>query len=195
MKAARSLAPNEWHALLAASDVKGIERAIERGDVFERCPVRGSGVLRFAALNGNEAICRALVRAGHDVNDLSSDESTPLSGAANRGYVALCRFLVSAGANPALTPPAASKGYLTPFQRAVFQGQPLVVRYFLEEAGQSLSQRTVDGRTLMELARSQPAVTQELLSWQTRAVMDRAMAKPAGSRRKNGSWRAEATAL
>jgi hypothetical protein len=179
--ATRIIAAREWRTAVDDGDVQFFTRAVRPGDAFEIESLTRCAPLRYAALIGDAQVCRALIKLGVDVNAVSNDYATPLSGAASRGRVEICRLLVAAGANPSFVPPGPVEGfYLTPFQRAVFQGQPLVVRYFLEEAGQKLDQVTRGGLSMTDLAQSHPAVLQEMLSWETRQVLRRAMSDAVG---------------
>jgi ankyrin repeat protein len=75
----------------------------------------------------------------------------PVHFAAGHGSVDTCRFFTELGFGSSFIPEDAPPDYLTPFQTAVEGGGVPRVRYYMDECGEGLEQRTLDGRTLTKL--------------------------------------------
>jgi ankyrin repeat protein len=120
--------------------------------------------LHAAVRSDSVELCAMLIAAGADVTRTSSRPGwTPLYEAIEWGAAGaadICRLLIKSGANVA--PECANAGDLTPFQFAVKRGRESVVRLFADEYGEDPRQRTVDNKTMLELAASQPEVSQLL---------------------------------
>jgi ankyrin repeat protein len=134
-----------------------------------RAPAESSLVdapLHELARRGRVEEMRVLLDAGAEPNCLNRDGKTPLHWAAMVGNVESCRLLVSYGADPFRPQSGAVKfhNYLTPFQLAIEKDEIAAVSYFIHECGADLGQKTVAGKSLLELARGQPRVTGLLLS-------------------------------
>jgi hypothetical protein len=96
----------------------------------------GEFALNRAAWSRNFTRVKALVEAGHDVNQRTPEGATPLMGAVSEGHAAMCRFLIEHGADVTVRLPSIGWGTdnwsLLRFARK--EGLPEVVR-LLEEAG------------------------------------------------------------
>jgi ankyrin repeat protein len=123
--------------------------------------------------------CQMLLKAGAPVNAFSLGHHTPLHFAltlivsdptrsSNAGELSsigreamrMIELLIEHGADPSVVPdlPAGElRGYLTPFQRAVEKNNEPVMRYLVDTCEIDFGQRTVDGKTLLQLAKRQGA--------------------------------------
>ncbi len=79
---------------------------------------------------------KALVEAGHDVNQRTPEGTTPLMGAVSEGHAEMCRFLIEHGADVTVRLPSDGWGSdnWSLLRLAREEGVPEVVR-LLEEAG------------------------------------------------------------
>ena len=59
--------------------------------------------LHIAAEKGHEAMVRALIESGADVNTANNDDATPLYIAAQEGHEAMVRVLIELGADVSKT--------------------------------------------------------------------------------------------
>ena len=110
------------------------------------CPCDGMEVY-IAAQNGHEAMVRALIEAGADVNKAMNDAVTPLIIAAQNGHEAVVRALIEAGAD-------VNKVWgngVTPLLVAAHQHNEAVVRTLIE-AGADVNQARDDGVTPLCIA-------------------------------------------
>jgi ankyrin repeat protein len=112
----------------------------------------GYSVLHSAARDVIPGRSAYLIRCGATALTRISGGETPLHSAASANKVDACRCLVDAGLAMNDVPEKASQSYLTPFQRAVDAGAVDVVRFAIEELGEDLGQKTVDGRSLFDMA-------------------------------------------
>jgi ankyrin repeat protein len=111
-------------------------------------------IITKAATEGASSAVQALIKAGAKVAWPEQADWLALHAAAHAGLVDMCRDLVAAGASPSHSPAKPSYfPYRTPFQRAVESRKLAVVRYFVEECGESIRQNTVEGNTMAQLAR------------------------------------------
>jgi hypothetical protein len=144
-------------------------------------------LLHLAAHQGWSKFCALLIEYGADPNDFYGG-SAPLHMAVEYGWIGACRALVRGGANPSFVPSPSWKEYLTPFQFAVAVKQDTgvdhaeTIRLFVEELGADLTQKTLDGRTIEELAGGRPDIQQLLRSLGT----ERAVAIGIGNERVAG---------
>jgi len=101
-----------------------------------------------AAMRGDLALVRALLRGGASVGLAHGDGMTPLHWAARRGDEAMAAVLLRAGASPAAT---TRIGGLTPLHLASEAGAPAVVRR-LAGITVPVDVRTTEGVTALHLA-------------------------------------------
>jgi ankyrin repeat protein len=137
---------------------KACAELLKRGAPVDQEDSDRATALHIAIKYGHYDVCRLLLDAGADVNHADSFCRTPLHRAASY-FAALegdiyARLLVERGASPSYTLKTPSTRYLTPFQLAVKKGADSVVRFFLLECGETASQTTVTGATMLEIAGS-----------------------------------------
>jgi ankyrin repeat protein len=97
-------------------------------------------------------VCEFLVANGANLEAKADTGYLPIHYAARYGSMESCRYLVSRGFGPSYMPPNVGKDYLTPFQLAVLSGNVRVAEYFIKECGEDPAQRTIAGRTMLQLA-------------------------------------------
>jgi ankyrin repeat protein len=117
---------------------------------------------------------------------------TPLHYAARLGYIDVCEVLVAGGASPSwMQKDNEYAAYLTPFQLVVRTGPLASVRFFVEECGEDLEQKTFGDRSLYELSLEESEPRAYLLALQTdRALMEGleyARHSSSGGRRHSGT--------
>jgi ankyrin repeat protein len=122
--------------------------------------IRGEG-------DPNVRLLDFLVASGVDPNQFSSEEWSPLDYAIRARDFETCRELVRLGAEPGLEPASANRRALTPFQNAVSYGFDKAIEFFVTECRQDPEQRTRDGQTMLQLARSSPETKALLRSLRT----------------------------
>jgi ankyrin repeat protein len=117
-------------------------------------------VLMTAARRGHAELCSLLISAGADVEARGGAGATPLFNAVLAKDLAVVQTLIEAGASTAAildldrTPP------LTPFQLAVHAEAIEIVEYMLDELGEDPAQRTLGGKTMVQLAGKNKEVKQ-----------------------------------
>jgi ankyrin len=140
------------------------ELLIEYGVSVDAIGDRGSSALHVAVQAGHVDVARLLLVNGADVNLESNKEGwSPLYSAiqsARDNRVEICRLLAQSGAE--VRPLCTEPNQMTPFQFAITSGSPAVVRWFVEECGEDLSQLTVDGKTIDSLAGARPEIVEVL---------------------------------
>jgi hypothetical protein len=94
-------------------------------------------------------VCQILLDGGADLFAIEGYGITVLHLAA---HVDAWRFFTQAGISPDFVPEGVAASYLTPFQDAVRDGESDIVAYCVAQGAVDLDQRTLDGRTLMELS-------------------------------------------
>jgi ankyrin repeat protein len=119
--------------------------------------------LHFAAERGQENVCRELIAMGADRNASNRFGQTALGAAGTPGA---CAVLVELGADPEYICDGVESKKLNALQWAIKNGRPEVIRYFAENLGADLGQRTAAGRTLLQLATA-PEIKQFLQSLKT----------------------------
>jgi ankyrin repeat protein len=124
-------------------------------------------------------LCRILLEKGADVTAATFKGWTALQAAVAFSNLGICRLLVAHGASPTYLAPGLGAHYLSPFQKAVQQGETELVRFFIDECGEDIAQRTRDGRTMLNLAGSFSDIKAILRSAKTqRSVMIKVSAPP-----------------
>jgi ankyrin repeat protein len=110
-----------------------------------------SGLLSRMAHAGAAKLCSFFLDSGllavHDDPDA-------LLQAAEAGRLEACRVLVAHGMASSMTPVAPDPAYLTPFQVAVSGGHTEVAKYFIDECAEDPAQRTLSGKTMVQLTKS-----------------------------------------
>ena len=96
--------------------------------------------LYWAAREGHEAVVKALIEAGADVNKAKNDGETPLYMAASNGHEAVVKALIEAGAD---VNKADDDGW-TPLYMAAANGHEAVVKALIE-AGADVNKARDDG--------------------------------------------------
>jgi ankyrin repeat protein len=127
----------------------------------------GFTAFTHACSAGNRTTVEYLLKQGADVNFATPDGETVLMRAAGFNRLAVVKLLVEAGADTVLPRPSRDSPKLTPFQKAVKSDAVGVMEYFLTELGEDPAQRTVDGKTLRQLARDDGKAQQLLASVRT----------------------------
>ena len=92
------------------------------------CPWDEKGLLFMAAEMGHEAVVRALIEAGADVNKASNDGVTPLVIAAGLGHEAVLRELIKVGADVN----KADDNGVTPLVVAALPGRAAIVQLLID---------------------------------------------------------------
>jgi ankyrin repeat protein len=145
--------------------VEVAEFLLEHGAAVNAIGSTGLTALHEAAARGIAKGAWWLLESGAEVNvNAERPGWTPLysaiaGDAENR--VQMCRLLAGAGAE--MNPECVIKGSLTPFQYAVKLGRVDVVRYFIGELNEDVTQKTVGGRTLLQLAGADEATRTALM--------------------------------
>jgi ankyrin repeat protein len=150
--------------------------AHERGDVAQLLIDSGAGInavgsagltaLHDALQRGAGQWVSWLIEHGADVNANAGREGwTPVYSliageASNR--LELLKLLAVAGAG--MRPEGSDRNSLTPFQYAVKLGRAELVRYFIGELNEDVTQKTFGGRTMLQLAGADGPTKQALVS-------------------------------
>jgi ankyrin repeat protein len=119
----------------------------------------GSGItlLEVAVRGDLLATCEWLLQEGADPNAPNVDRFVPLHWVSDSNPAIFKRemaeALLRAGADPDFRSPNAARTYLTPFQKAVRDGDLAAVEFFEERTGADFAQRTLAGRPLLAVAR------------------------------------------
>eukprot|EP01004_Peranema_trichophorum_P003056 NODE_2069_length_1700_cov_49.635384_g1770_i0.p1 GENE.NODE_2069_length_1700_cov_49.635384_g1770_i0~~NODE_2069_length_1700_cov_49.635384_g1770_i0.p1 ORF type:complete len:482 (-),score=97.76 NODE_2069_length_1700_cov_49.635384_g1770_i0:162-1607(-) len=112
----------------------------------------GYTALYMASLMGNDGIVTALIQASANINYGATEvPTTPLYAAVNSGHSNVAKILLNAGANVDI--PSTDK-LLTPLHSACQQGDRSMVHLLVERAA-DVNAVTVDGRTPLQICRSQ----------------------------------------
>jgi ankyrin repeat protein len=124
---------------------------IDAGADAQAVDDRGDSVLHWWA-RGCPGIqtCNILLDAGCDPNVTDRRDTTPLHIV--KANIGPSVALIRRGAKSAFMPLEAPSTYLTPFQAAVATGVTNLVAALIESKRESVSQRTLDGRSLFDLA-------------------------------------------
>jgi ankyrin repeat protein len=147
---------------------------------------KGRTTLHAAAGKGSSDIVRFLIDQGLDVNALDAEMKTPLHIAARAGRVDVCRLLIDAGSDSGFRIANHPKGYLTPFQEAVYAGHISTVSFFHDYCGEQPYQKTPSGMRIMALTRNRPEMRDFLVRLRDeialRAVVSRSVGSELGQR-------------
>jgi ankyrin repeat protein len=129
---------------------------VERGAKVNRQSEKGAAALHIAAGKAEVEVCAYLLSIGADAQLEYQLGLRPLHFAAKAPSspraVEVARLLLEHGANPSQLPESPSEGDTTPCQHAAFTGNVSVLAYFFRGCDQDPTQRTLDGRTLLDLA-------------------------------------------
>jgi ankyrin repeat protein len=136
-------------------------------DAVARAKNAKTTALLHFAMRGRADACRLLIDAGADLSFEDQRGWTPLLLAAANNHLDVCRLLIASGADPSSTGRCNRDNPLTPFQIAVHSGAIAVTSYFLEHRGEDCAQRTVSGRTMLQLAGKHNQMNQLLKSAKT----------------------------
>lgn len=110
----------------------------------------GKLMLERAVDVGSAPVCRLLLSERlASANEEYQNRLRPLHLAKTRE---VCEVLLALGADPDFVPDNPSASYLTPFQYAVSKNRVEIVKVMVLECGCDLSQRTIRGRTIAQLA-------------------------------------------
>jgi ankyrin repeat protein len=140
---------------------------LDRGAEVNKATLRDDRTaLQVAAADGNAGLCQLFIDAGADVGavDLRGFSALHLAvWSREEGALDTCKVLVAAGASIDLVAPfrpmILNPTLLSPFQAAIVDSRLDMVRYFVEECGASLTQRTLEGMRMVELAFAEPVRT------------------------------------
>jgi ankyrin repeat protein len=181
-------APASLDALLdaaAAGHIGVCELLISHGAPVNSAEGGALAPLHAATRSGSVSLCEFLLKAGAEVDGVGSRPGwTALYEAIDwgaAGALDVCRLLIEGGAEVA--PVRKHKGDRSPFQLAVMRGRLDIVRFFVEELGEDLQQRTVDGLGLEDLGRKHPEVVHFLHSIATERAVDAELSRENPSQR------------
>jgi hypothetical protein len=147
---------------------------LERGADVALRDLAGNTALHYAT--SDRRICERLVAHGASVTAVNDEGLVPLHmmlkapdsiGISVDKKIAVADALISLGADPDYTPRVLAPDYLTPLQYAVGVGTPEQVGAVLRRCDPDLRQRTIGGRTLMQLAGKSQPMKDLLRSWKT----------------------------
>ena len=116
---------------------------------FPRIDRPGESPVADAAMRGDSAAVRALLRSGADVNAAQGDGMTALHWAARRGDGAMTAMLLYAGADHEVT---TRLGAYTPLHLAARAGRVTAARVLLEHGANPTARTTTGGATPLHLA-------------------------------------------
>jgi uncharacterized protein len=105
-----------------------------------------------AAMRGDSAQVRALIKQGEDVNASQGDGMTALHWAASRGDLGEARMLIVAGAR---VDAATRNGNYTPLHMAARSGKPALVKALLAAGANANAATTTGGATPLHFAASE----------------------------------------
>jgi ankyrin repeat protein len=120
-------------------------------------------------------LCTQLLAAGASCISEAADGSTPLHVAVRQGDMEWVGFLVRAGASSSQVPQEVTLSYLTPFQLAVSTGNLPIATFLASECGEDPAQRTLLGKTLLQLAGKKTPMKDFVRSLRTAAAIGHAV--------------------
>jgi ankyrin repeat protein len=139
-------------------------------DIEATCP-QGRTAFAWAAEAFNLDVCRHLLDAGAKCDAEANDGTTPLFVAVRQGRMDAVQFLVAAGASSSFIPEELSLSYLTPFQMAVKTGDVAIAALLAKSGSEDLAQRTLTGKTLVQLAANRTSMKELLRSLRTASAV------------------------
>jgi ankyrin repeat protein len=158
------------------------EFLISQGMDLNILGAEGQGALHVAVEKGHLKVASLLLENGADANlETAKRGWTPIYEAVRRlrnERVEMFRLLVRHGAD--VRQECVNPQDMTPFQFAVFSGNVSAARYFAEEFGEDLEQRTIEGKTLEQLAGVWTEVVEALRSVAAARVASEAIEIGAG---------------
>jgi ankyrin repeat protein len=164
--------------LHAALENKNVEAASFLMDSAGVAGVDLSGItaLHLSVIHMPIEITSRIIEAGGDPSAVTTvQRATPLHFAASANRVDSCKLLLERGADPDAIAFAGDRSERRPFHSAVQASSVDVIAYFVLERGESLSQRTSDGKTLILLAGRDPDTIETLRSLETQLEIDGAL--------------------
>lgn len=150
------IATTPLHLAARKGDAGLVKTLLELGAAPNMLSDSGVDALYDAASADRLEVCKLLIQRGAHPTRMTDgyvQNTNCLHAASSRGAMNVCRFLVSTGMSPSFAPENAPASYLTPFQYAVMCGREVAVRYFIDECGEDLDQLSLDGRSLVMLAK------------------------------------------
>jgi ankyrin repeat protein len=142
-----------WETAVERIDLDACRDLIARGVDIHQPVLVGATALHFAVSQHSLVLARFFVEQGAQVDHPGDDEvwRTPLAFAVFTGNRVMAAMLIDAGASLSFVPEGANMGFLTPFQTLVRRGKIEDVRHYVLSYGVDLGQRTVAGKTLIQL--------------------------------------------
>jgi ankyrin repeat protein len=164
--------PEVGRSLLVMAAQLGHESAcrmlLDAGLPVDEPDLDNKTALHLAAFNGHPTIVECLLARGADISKAAVDGKSVLHWSiTGRKCPATCQMLVAAGLSPSLSASTGDGRYLTPAQYAIVMDAHEVFRYFVEECGEPVEQRSQDGRTTWQLAQKSPRIQRYLLAIET----------------------------
>jgi hypothetical protein len=144
------MTPLHWTSVHGHLDL--VKLLLAAGADLRRLDEQGLSALEHAAGNDHVDLCKHLIAAGLPLTGGSPEGFTLLHAAVGNGNVEFVKYLMERGAKSSVVPPDAAPEYLTPFQRAVKLKKLELVLYMQMAGNEDMDQRTVGGRTLIQLA-------------------------------------------
>jgi ankyrin repeat protein len=178
--ACNSLQMAAWEACLWAPGAPGLAERIAEGMNVNAVTENRHLPLAQAARCAGPAACRLLIEAGARVNAVDPNGITPLHQAIAVSQGETVELLLAYGASTSFIPDSPREDYLTPFQLCVSSGRLEEVERFVA-MGEDLSQKSVQGQTLLELAATDLSMRQLLLSLGTQFALTDAVPGEASS--------------
>jgi ankyrin repeat protein len=144
---------------------------------------RGSTALHVAVFKANIGMVELLLENGASPNAETDNGTVPLTVTGAHESLGICSLLMRFGADPGhLAKPYTAKAGLTPFQQAVKNGDIAAVRWYVLEHGQSVSQKTASGKTMIALSKGSEPMRDQLRALKTEVAVRAAVAfEAAGS--------------
>lgn len=173
-----------FHTAVVTATEECVRLFLDAGVDPDATDNRGRKPLHEAVRYDRVDSIKHLLEAGANIDSADNSRMTPLHYAARKGHIDSCRALVGFGATPSHVPTDEKEDYLTPFQMGVGEGQCAVVEYFVRECGEDIAQRTLQGKTMLDLASNHPEMKVLLRSLKTELAVADALVPghPSGER-------------
>jgi ankyrin repeat protein len=142
----------------------------------------GESAVHSASKADDPEVLRLLIAAGADVRVYDKSGYSPLHFAALFDHAENARALVQHGLSPSDVPSVPGEYCVTPFQRAAQFKSIEVCRFFMLECGESLDQKTADGRTIAKLLKDHPETLEKLRAVATETAVELGIGRPAWAR-------------